>query len=180
MRALQAKKKQLFKRLFLFLFLSVSWCFWKRDVNWGSFNQDRNRKQGCFGKTTCRFHYLCCQVTLEIEAVDTPLFTAKRKKINKNAMSLWNKNNLTWLVTKWNKNLEFFYYNDDGTGGSKKKYKLPSVRRPPSAVRQCPLPSDSPPTDGPTDHKKLLLTLPLSDVRPGANTVGSILYDVYT
>ena len=108
MRALQAKKKQLFKRLFLFLFLSVSWCFWKRDVNWGSFNQDRNRKQGCFGKTTCRFHYLCCQVTLEIEAVDTPLFTAKRKKINKNAMSLWNKNNLTWLVTKWTKNLEFF------------------------------------------------------------------------
>ena len=37
--------------------------------------------------------------------------------------------------------------------------------RPPSAVRQCPSPSDSPPTDGPTDHKKLLLTLPLSDIR---------------
>ena len=35
----------------------------------------------------------------------------------------------------------------------------------PSAVRQCPSPSDSPPTDGPSDHNKLLLTLPLSDVR---------------
>ena len=38
----------------------------------------------------------------------------------------------------------------------------PSVRRPPS---------DYPPTNRPTDHKKLLLTLPLSDVRPGANTL---------
>ena len=37
--------------------------------------------------------------------------------------------------------------------------------RPPSAVQQCPSPSDSPPTDGPTDHIKLLLTLPLFDVR---------------
>ena len=59
------------------------------------------------------------------------------------------------------------------------KRRKTSVRLP-SAVRQCPSPSDSPPTDGPSDHKKLLLTLPLSDVRPGANTVGSILYDVYT
>ena len=40
----------------------------------------------------------------------------------------------------------------------------------PSAVRQCPSPSNSIPTDGPSEHKKLLLTLPLSDVRPGANT----------
>ena len=36
--------------------------------------------------------------------------------------------------------------------------------RPPTAVRQCPSPSDSPPTDGPTSYKKLLLTLPLSEV----------------
>ena len=35
----------------------------------------------------------------------------------------------------------------------------------PSAVRQCPSLSDSPLTDGLSDHKKLLLTLPLSDVR---------------
>ena len=30
------------------------------------------------------------------------------------------------------------------------------------------------------NHKKLFLTLSMSDVRPGANTVGSILYDIYT
>ena len=34
----------------------------------------------------------------------------------------------------------------------------------PSAVRQCHWPFDSPPTNGPSDHKKLLLTLPMSNV----------------
>ena len=37
-----------------------------------------------------------------------------------------------------------------------------------------------PPSAHPSDHKKLLLTLFLSNVWPGANTVGSILYNVYT
>ena len=63
-------------------------------------------------------------------------------------------------------------------GGSKKSKNFR-----PSAVRQCPSPSDSPPTDGPSDHKKTspdiaLVRRPTSDERPGANTVGSILYDV--
>ena len=49
----------------------------------------------------------------------------------------------------------------------KRSQKLPSVRR---------LPSDSPPTDRPTDHKKLLLTLPLSEVGCPTWDLGSILY----
>ena len=63
--------------------------------------------------------------------------------------------------------------------------RQPSVR-PPSAVRQCPLPSDSPLTDGPTDHKKFLLTLPLSDVRrptwgqySGVNPIRCLLFRAF-
>ena len=47
----------------------------------------------------------------------------------------------------------------------------------PSAVRQCPPLSDSPLTDGPTKNKKLLLTLPLSDVQPGVNPIQCLIFD---
>ena len=50
-------------------------------------------------------------------------------------------------------------------GGSKEKSKFrPSAVRCPTMPSAVRLPSDRQ-TDRPTDHKKLILTLPLSDVR---------------